>query len=318
MAGNLPNRAANTPQKGRRRPPRALGGVCYDDAPVGEPVIRERLETLTDHAPCRGCAQHLTDRSGCRVVEEGSGVPLDAFLGRETCYLKERLARFAERYLAHRPRSLLDGDDLAQEVFQRLLADVHARGGGFGRGLGAFLAYLRQTATRCAISAERRERGRVRCGNCRHYAPYSGLCLKEGHAWTHRSLDPSRDPRGLEPACREFVPRRDPVTLAQVPESRTSEGERFGDDREGEITDAVHQALVQLAVAHPRAALVVRARLIDGRTYDELAEVGASVRTMKRDFQYGVDFLKRKLHSFGIEKLAPARLPSRSPRVENA
>ncbi len=280
--------------------------------------MSERPANLIDHRPCRGCPQHIGDRSGCGVVEEGADVRLDEFLGRDPCFLKEQLARFATRYLAHRPRSLFDPDDLAQEVWSRLLSDRDVRSGGFGRGLAAFLAYLRQTAIRCAISAERRERGRVRCGNCKNFGSYSGICLKTAHTWTHRRVDSSQDPRGLEPPCREFVPRRDPQGLAPVADAASPGPERFAEDRASDVAEAVHQALVQLAESHPRAALVVRARLLDGKTYDDLHGIGASVRTMKRDFAHGVAFLRRKLAAFDAETMAHEPVGERSSRLENA
>ncbi len=247
-------------------------------------------------------------------------MPLDAFLAREPCYLKEQLDRFVRRYLAQRPRSILEPEDLAQEVCARLLNDETVRAGGFGRGLGAFLAYLRQTAVRSAISQERHDRGRIRCGNCRSFAPWSGVCLQEGHAWTHRAIESAQDPRRLEPPCREYGPRREPRALAPEIEAGAATGERFVEDREGDVGSAVHEALVELAASHPRAALVVRGRLIDGKTYEAMVgegEVEASVRTMKRDFALGVAFLRRKLAAFS-ENVTPEPEAERSPRMENA
>ena len=282
--------------------------------------MADRTDTLVDHAPCRDCAQHTDEGTGCRVVEEGSAVALDAFLAREPCYLKEHLDRFVRRYLSQRPRSILAPEDLAQEVCVRLLHDDTIRAGGFARGLGGFLAYLRQTAVRSAISVERHERGRIRCGNCRHYAPWSGVCLQEGHVWTHRDVPTSQDPRRLEPPCREYVPRRDPRALGPEVEPAAAASDRFSEDREGELGDAVHEALVELAETHPRAALVVRGRLLDGKTYEALASsrgVAASVRTMKRDFALGVAFLRRKLAAFS-ENVAPEPESERSRHPENA
>ena len=276
------------------------------------------MESLIDHPRCKGCPQQVDTSSGCKVVEAGAEVALDAFLERQQCFLKDHLLRFATAYLAHRPRSLLEPEDLVQEVFGRLLRDPALRRGGFGRGLGAFLAYLRTTAARSAISGERRERGRIRCGNCKHLAPYSGLCLKPGHEYTHVRQELSQDPRALEPACREFLARREQRSL----ESWTEPARDLGDDPSvastTELIDAVHQALLALAEAHPRAALVVRGRLLDGKTYDALSQVGASVRTMKRDFAFGMEYLRRKLGRFQVDFLAPRRAASRSERRENA
>ena len=258
--------------------------------------------------------------TGCRVVEEGSAVALDSFLARVPCYLKEHLDRFVQRYLSQRPRSILAPEDLAQEVCVRLLHDDTIRAGGFARGLGGFLAYLRQTAVRSAISVERHERGRIRCGNCRHFAPWSGVCLQKGHAWTHRPVPTSQDPRHLEPPCREYVARRDPRPLGPGVEPAVAGGERLAGDRDGELGTAVHEALVELAESNPRAALVVRARLLDGKTYETLAaaeEVDASIRTMKRDFALGVAFLRRNLAAFS-ENVAPEPNPERSRHPENA
>lgn len=247
-------------------------------------------------------------------------MPLDAFLARQPCYLKEHLDRFVRRYLSQRPRSILDPEDLGQEVCSRLLNDENVRAGGFGRGLGAFLAYLRQTAVRSAISQERHDRGRIRCGNCRSYAPWTLVCLQEGHPWTHVRMETAQDPRRLDPPCRDYVPRRDPLSLGPEVEQGVVASERFVEDRAGEIGDAVHEALVELAESHPRAALVVRGRLLDGKTYEALVgagEVDASVRTMKRDFALGVAFLRRKLVAFS-ENVTPEPESERSSRMENA
>lgn len=263
--------------------------------------VMERVESLAKHEACKTCPQHRAVGAGCAVVEPaatGEGIQLDAFVAREPCYLKEHLRRFATRYLSHRPRSLLDGDDLVHEVVARLLGDEGLRKGGFGRGLGAFLAYLRQTAVRAAITAERRERGRVRCGNCKHFGAWSGICLKDDHAWTHKELPAAGDPRKLAPPCREFVARREPKPLSEDPDQLGAVGGRFCDDRQSDVVEAVHKALIRLAEAHPRAAIVVRARLLDGRTYEDLSEVPASVRTMKRDYAFGVQFLRGQLLEF--------------------
>lgn len=231
---------------------------------------------------------------------------LDGFLGRSSCFLKEHLAEFSRRYLAHRPRSLIDPDDLVNDVSHQLLADEEIRSGGFGRGLRPFLAYLRRTAVRCAISAERRELGRIRCGNCRHFAPYSGLCLKLGHPWTHRRLDAVTDPRTLDPACQSFLLRREPAALGEEWEMAASMcATPDAASLDGEIASMVHQALLELAEQHPRAALVVRARLIDHRTYEMLAGFGPSVRTMKRDYAFGIAFLRKRLASLAPEAMAP-------------
>lgn len=313
--------------------------------------VMDRVDSLTEHDACRTCPQHRDTGAGCAVVEEaaaGEEVELDAFVAREPCYLKDHLRRFATRYLSHRPRSLLDGDDLVHEVLSRLLGDEGIRKGGFGRGLGAFLAYLRQTAVRAAITAERRERGRVRCGNCKNYGAWSGICLKDDHPWTHKELAAAGDPRKLDPPCRDFVARREPRALGEDADHLGAvTGGRFCDDRTSDVVEAVHKALIKLAEAHPRAAVVVRARLLDGRTYEELSEVPASVRTMKRDFAYGVEFLRGHLGAFdasgpdeespgsvGIndggaktfkgrttqdqDSMSPSDAPDRLRRVENA
>lgn len=235
----------------------------------------------------------------------GVATPLDGFLGRTECFLKEHLAEFSRRYLAHRPRSLIDPDDLVNDVSHQLLADAEIRSGGFGRGLRPFLAYLRRTAVRCAISAERRELGRIRCGNCRHFAPYSGLCLKLGHPWTHSRLDAVTDPRSLEPACQSFTLRREPAALGEEWEMAASMAAMpDAASLDGEIAALVHQSLLELAERHPRAALIVRARLIEHRTYDMLAGLGPSVRTMKRDYAFGINFLRKRLASLAPEDVA--------------
>jgi DNA-directed RNA polymerase specialized sigma24 family protein len=262
------------------------------------------LENLTEHEPCRGCPQHRDFGSGCSIVEAASGVPLDEFLRREPCFLKDWLRRFGARFLEHRPRSLLDPDDLVQDVATRLLGDPNVRAGGFGEGLGAFLAYLRRTATSCAISAERRELGRIRCGNCKHYGVFSGRCLEQGHAWTHRELAATQDPRALEPACRSFAIRRAPAELTA--ESEASLRARTEPNCDPEIAEQVIAGLVALAELHPRAALVVRARLLEGRTYETLAHLGASVRTLKRDYAFGLAFLRKRLAVFAEGQMAPS------------
>jgi DNA-directed RNA polymerase specialized sigma24 family protein len=248
-----------------------------------------------------------------------SAVPLDGFLGRSECFLKEHLAEFSRRYLAHRPRSLIDPDDLVNDVSHQLLADESIRSGGFGRGLRPFLAYLRQTAVRCAISAERRELGRMRCGNCRHFAPYSGLCLKLGHPWTHTRLDAVTDPRALEPACQSFTLRREPTALGEEWEmSAAMSATPDVASLDGEVAAMVHQSLLELAERHPRAALIVRARLIEQRTYETLAGLGPSIRTMKRDYALGIAFLRRKLASLAPEDMAPdAELGRSSTEAES-
>lgn len=270
-----------------------------------------RPESLVDHAPCLDCPQHRLHGAGCAVVESGARVALDAFLARDGCFLKSELEQFARRYLAHRPRSLLDSDDLAQEVASRLLADENVRRGGFALGLAGFLGYLRQVAVRAAITAERSERGRVRCGNCKHFAPYSTRCLKLDHAWTHRAMDSSQDPRRLAPPCRDFNARRDPQPLTLDSDSGVHvagriDGASVTDSVEQpELLEALHRALIELAGSHPRAALVVRARLLDGRTYEQLAGIGCSIRTMKRDFALGIAFLRKRLAVFAALELAP-------------
>lgn len=247
-------------------------------------------------------------------MESSSGVPLDEFLRREPCFLKDWLRRFGERFLEHRPRSLLDADDLLQDVATRLLADPNVRRGGFGEGLGAFLAYLRRTATSCAISAERRELGRVRCGNCRHYGVFSGRCLKQGHPWTHRESTATQDPRDLVPACRAFEVRRTPAEITPESEAGLRARPEYGGDPE--VAEQVLSGLVALAEEHPRAALVLRARLLEGRTYETLAHLGASVRTLKRDYALGLQFLRKRLAVFAEGQMAQSDDDGRYEEVE--
>lgn len=262
------------------------------------------MENLTEHEPCRGCPQHRDVGSGCAIVEAASGVPLDEFLRRDPCFLKDWLRRFGERFLEHRPRSLLDPDDLVQDVATRLLGDPNVRAGGFGEGLGAFLAYLRRTATSCAISAERRELGRIRCGNCKHYGVFSGRCLKQGHDWMHREVTATQDPRALSPACKAFEVRRTPAEI--TPESEVFLRAKPENDGDPEVAEQVIAGLIALAEEHPRAALVVRARLLEGRTYEALAHLGASVRTLKRDYALGLAYLRKRLAIFAEGQLAPS------------
>ena len=267
--------------------------------------------SLVDHAACAGCAHHRRSGSGCAVVDAGAGTPLDGFLAREPCYLKERLREFSRRFLAHRPRSLLEPDDVAQDVYLRLLSGARPASADVAPSLAGFLAFQRQIAISVAISAERRERGRVRCGNCVHFAPYSEICLQSGHPWTHVRLKTSQDPRRLEPPCRSFVALRDPKRL----DERTDLGTAIASDEVAIEIEAFHEALVSLAASNPRAALVVRARLVEGRTYEELARPGLSVRTMKRDFAAGIAFLRTRLTAppaAARTKMAPGAALSRS------
>ncbi len=275
--------------------------------PVAEP------DSLARHEPCFSCPQHRTHGAGCAVVEAGADVTLDQFLAREPCFLKEELRSFAARFLSHRPRSLADPDDLVQEVSARLLADPQLRQGGFGRGLRPFLGYLRRTLVRVAVTAERSERGRMRCGNCRHYGPWSGRCLNLAHEHARAELPATQEPRHLDPPCRAFVLRRAGRALTPLEEENAAAPETPAPD--SEILARIHRALVELAEIHPRAALVVRARLVEQRTYDDLSEVAASVRTMKRDFAFGLAFLKRRLKSLAPESLAPERKNVRSERA---
>lgn len=245
------------------------------------------------------------------MVDGDDGTPLDGFLAREPCYLKERLREFSRRFLAHRPRSLLEPDDVAQDVFLRLLSGARPVSAVVAPSVAGFLAFQRQIAISVAISAERRERGRVRCGNCAHFAPYSEICLRSGHPWTHVRLKTSQDPRRLEPPCRSFVALRDPQRL----DERTESGMAIASDEVATEIEAFHEALVSLASSNPRAALVVRARLVEGRTYEDLARPGLSVRTMKRDFAAGLAFLRTQLAPPPAEartKMAPSVELSRS------
>jgi DNA-directed RNA polymerase specialized sigma24 family protein len=265
--------------------------------------VDRRPENLCEHEPCRGCPQHRARGAGCAIVEAASGVPLDEFLRREPCYLKDWLRRFGQRFLDYRPRSLLDADDLVQEVATKLLADPNVRRGGFGQGLGAFLAYLRRTATSCTVSAGRRELGRMRCGNCRHYAVFSGKCLRANHEWTHREVTATQDPRALAPPCRGFEVRRMPAELTKEGEAILAATPPKEDDPE--VASEVLAGLVALAEEHPRAALVVRARLLEGKSYDQLSHIGASTRTLKRDYAFGLAYLRKRLASFGEGLMAP-------------
>ncbi len=242
--------------------------------------------------------------SGCAVVDQASRVPLDDFLRQEPCYLKDWLRRFAVRFLAQRPRSLLEPEDLTQEVVARLLKDPKVRSGGFAEGIAPFLGYLKSTAVRCAITAERRELGRVRCGNCKQFAAFSGRCLRPDHEWTHREVAATQDPRALDPACRGFELRRTPTELPH--ESAIGPSADATMAMEPEFANAVLDALVALATENPRAALVVRARLIEGKTYEQLSGLGPSVRTMKRDFALGLTFLRKRLSQFAQGPLAPS------------
>ncbi len=270
-------------------------------------------DSLVRHEPCFSCPQHRAHGAGCAVVEAGGGVALDAFLAREPCFLKDSLRTFASRLLAHRPRSLVEPDDLVQEVCARLLSDPNVRRGGFGRGLLPFLGYLRRTAVRVTVTAERSERGRVRCGNCRHFGPWSGRCLNLTHAHARAELPATQEPKHLDPPCREFTLRRAGRALTPLEEQNAAAPEpRVA---ESDVAQWIQRALEELAEVHPRAALVVRARLVEGRTYDALAEVAASVRTMKRDFAFGVAFLKRRLQGLAPESLAPQRNDVRSSRA---
>lgn len=272
-------------------------------------AVDRRLTTLVQHEPCRGCPHHRQEGAGCAIVEVRAIEALDGFLGREPCYLKDWLRAFVERYQLHRPRSSLAPDDLMQDVATRLLSDPNVRRGGFGFGLPAFLAYLRQTAVRCAISGERREHGRIRCGNCSHYTPYSGRCINDREPHARKEIPATQDPRQLSPPCRGFELKRH--TRELLPETEPSLDSSL-DAPDPEFVGRVLDALAALAEEHPRAALVVRARLFDAKTYDQLAHIGASVRTMKRDYAFGLSFLRERLSGFVDPDLAPLDESSRS------
>ena len=269
-----------------------------------------RLTTLVDHEPCFGCPHHRSEASGCAIVESRIGTALDGFLARQPCFLKDWLRRFVERYLQHRPRSASSAEDLLQEVATRLLADPEIRKGGFGFGLPAFLSYLRQTAIRCAISNERREVGRIRCGNCSHYTPYSGRCVNDREPHARETIPATQDPRNLDPACRGFEIKRG--TRELLPEFEPADPSHAKGVPEPEFVERVLDALTELATEHPRAALVVRARLFEGKTYERLSHLGASVRTMKRDYAYGLSFLRERLVGFVDPDLAPSDEAGRS------
>lgn len=247
--------------------------------------------SVVDHAGCNGCPQHVDTGSGCKVVERDGAAPLDAFLARDACYLKDRLRGFARQYLRHRPRMAIDAEDLMQEVSVRLLSDEERRSGGLAQGLAPFLGYLRRMVLSCAVSFERRERGRVRCGNCGHFAPYSSICLAPGHHWTHERVARGQDPRALAPACDRFTSLR----IARDFDLDAAPAREDELRREDADTAGFHDALVQLAATNPRAALVVRARLLDGRSYRDLEAPGLSVRTLKRDFAAGLRFLQERM-----------------------
>jgi RNA polymerase sigma factor (sigma-70 family) len=275
------------------------------------------FDTLVDHGPCRGCPQHRTTGSGCAIVEDGAQVPLDAFLAREPCFLKQDLRRFCERYVSQRPRLLHDAGDLAHETITRLLTDARIRAGGFAKNLHSFLGYLRQVAVRCAITAERHERGRLRCGNCIHFGAWSGVCLAAGHFWTHRAVDIEQDPRRLSPECRSFETRKDDRAMTEEILIRASADPDPARER-AEACEAVHAALRELAVQHPRAALVLRALFLDGKRYEDLAGLGYSVRTLKRDRALGLEILRHKLRPFFAESVSRRVVAGRFREQENA
>jgi DNA-directed RNA polymerase specialized sigma24 family protein len=259
--------------------------------------------TLVEHEGCQGCEQHRPRDPGCAVAAGEERVPLDAFMGRVPCFIKDWLRRFAERFLAQRPRTLLEPDDLLNDTFARLLADTATRRGGFAPNLGAFLGYLRSTAARCAIEAERKERGRMRCGNCRHFAPWTSRCLRHGHAHTHREMRAVQDPRALLPPCQAFEGKRGVLEIdAGIDASLKAAAE--SDPADSELLSRLLTCLEELAAREPRVALVLRARLVEGRSYEQMKSLGISIRTMKRDYAHGLDLLRARLTEFA-PRMAP-------------
>jgi len=286
------------------------------------------VDTLSNHGPCQGCAYHRQTGSGCAIVEktekteqtekpeQDTSVPLDAFLERDPCYLKQELKRFCQRYLSHRPRVPRDADDLFGDTIACLLSEARVRAGGFAYNLRSFMGYVRRVAVRCAITAERRESGRLRCGNCLHYGAWSGKCLASGHAWTHCDVGIEQDPRKLEPPCRQFSTRKGGRALTDELLAVASGGDEEWQDRL-DVIDAVHSALRELAQSHPRAALVIRALFLEGKRYEDLGHLGMSTRTLKRDRALALEILQRRLRPFFEEKVAQTSAPERSPRQEN-
>jgi RNA polymerase sigma factor (sigma-70 family) len=244
-------------------------------------------------------------------------VPLDAFLAREPCFLKQDLRRFCDRYVLQRPRLPRDAGDLLNDTVARLLTDSRVRAGGFARNLRSFLAYVRQVAIRCAITAERHERGRLRCGNCIHYGAYSGVCLAAGQPWTHKAVGVEQDPRKLDPACRSFQTRKDDKALTDEILVRAAAAPDAARERT-EIDEAVHAALRELAEQHPRAALVIRALFLDGKRYEDLGALGFSVRTLKRDRALALEILRHKLRPFFAESVSRRVIAGRFGEQENA
>jgi DNA-directed RNA polymerase specialized sigma24 family protein len=226
-------------------------------------------------------------------VEPDGGAPLDAFLERHHCYIKQRLTGFAARILRHRPTTLLEPDDLVHDVVTRLLQNPSRREGDVARGLASFLSYLRTATTHAAINRDRSERGRMRCGNCTHYAPWSGRCLHPANPWTGRQLPPASDPRLLDPTCASYGSRKD--TTSTEPEVLAATVAQAQDGPDSGELEEVQEALYALAQVMPRAALVVRARLLEGRSYKQLVALGPSLRTLKRDYAAGMAWLRSKL-----------------------
>jgi RNA polymerase sigma factor (sigma-70 family) len=194
---------------------------------------------------------------------------------------------FARRYLVHRPQHSMEAEDLVQEATLRLLRTSDAA--PEQPGLRPFLAYLQRTIFHCAVSAERQLLGRMRCGNCKHYGLFSRQCLASQHSWTAKGLAADQDPRQLDPPCDRFITARSPREIESAPEPKQPE------PRENPAAEQLYRALVELAAVQPRAALVLRARLLDGRPYADLEELGASTRTLKRDYRTGLEFLRRRL-----------------------
>lgn len=73
-------------------------------------------------------------------------------------------------------------------------------------------------------------------------------------------------------------------------------GGALADDAAAEVLDALHRALERLEVSHARSCRVVECRFYGGLTIEETAEaLGASSRTVKRDWAYAQAWLNREL-----------------------
>jgi len=267
-----------------------------------EPAEEQRIRGV-----CAPCDQFLPETSECSLARRANQWFLSIFENK-ACRPREFLYRFLSRSLTNRFRGDLE------DVVQETLLDLTSRPpNAFPRSdLIGIQRLLAGRAVRIAVDLQRKQEGRIRCGNCVHHrfsADRARVCAHPDpqHPWTGREVQASVDPRTFDPPCDRYVTRRERVTAAKgtqdpldVLSDPTARPEALLTERER--TELLASCLAVVQRANPRAHFVLLMAYFNNETNEKIAQaLSATVRTVTRYKEKGLHLLRAELESRGIQ-----------------